>query len=69
MASDFFCSIGIPCSLYIDDRHNGQLQGSSRNGAYADLPSLEAYRLAAAKSAIFSVAYFLIDLGYFFGSL
>ena len=28
MASNFFRSIGIPCSLYIDDRHNGKLQVS-----------------------------------------
>ena len=26
MATNFFCSLGIPCLLYIDDRHNGQLQ-------------------------------------------
>ena len=67
MASNFFRFNGIPCSLYIDDRHNGQLQVSSRHGAYADLPSLEAYNMAAAKSAIFLVAYFLINLGYFLG--
>ena len=32
-----------------------------------DLPSLEAYNMAAAKSAIFLVAYFLINLDYFLG--
>ena len=67
MASNFVRSIGMPCSLYIDDCHNCQLQVSSRHGAYADLPSLEANNMAAAKSAIFLVAYFLINLGYFLG--
>lgn len=27
MASNFLRSLGAPCLLYIDDRHNGQLQG------------------------------------------
>ena len=67
LASNFFRSIGIPCSLYIDDRHNDQLQVSYSHGPYADLPSLDACNLAATKTAIFSVAYFLINLGYFLG--
>ena len=67
LVSNFFRSIGIPCSLYIDDRHNGQLQVSYSHGTYADLPSLDACNLAAAKSAMFLVAYFLINLGYFLG--
>ena len=57
----------IPCSLYIDDRHNGQLQISPKQGAYASFKSLDEHDLAAAKSAIFLVAYFLIKLGYLFG--
>ena len=47
--------------------HNGQLQVSYSHGTYTDLPSLDACNLAAAKSAIFLVAYFLINLGYFLG--
>ena len=35
MVSNFFRSVGIPCSLYIDDRHNGHLQIFPRRGAYA----------------------------------
>ena len=63
--SNFIQSIGIPCSLYID-QHNGQLQMPPNQGAYANLANLE-HNLAAAKSAIFLVAYFLIKLGYFLG--
>lgn len=67
MASNFFRSIGIPCSLYIDDRHNGQLQVSLDQGPYRLLKTVEERNLAAAKSAIFLLAYYLIDLGYFLG--
>ena len=37
VASHFFRSIKIPCSLYIDDRHTGQLMVSLAQGAYATL--------------------------------
>ena len=67
MASNFFRSIGIPCSLYIDNRHNGQLQVSLDQGPYRSLETVEERNLAAAKSAVFLVAYYLIDLGYFLG--
>lgn len=67
MVSNFFCSMGIPCLLYIDDHPNGQLQISPKQGAYASFRSLDEHNLAAAKSAIFLVAYFLIKLGYFLG--
>ena len=43
--------MGIPCSLYIDDRHNGQLQISPKQGAYASFRSLDEHNLAASKSA------------------
>ena len=67
VVSNFFRSVGIPCSLYIDDRHNGQLQIPPKQGAYASYTSLDEHNLATAKSAIFLVAYFLIKLGYFLG--
>ena len=67
MVSNLFRSMGIPCSLYIDDRHNGQLQISPKRGAFASFRNLDEHNLAAAKSAIFLVAYFLIKLGYFLG--
>ena len=34
MASNFLRSLGVPCLLYIDDRHNGQLQVSLDKGQY-----------------------------------
>ena len=64
VVSNFFRSMGIPCSLYIDDEHNGQLHIPPNQGAFLNL---DGHNLAAAKSAIFSVAYFLIKLGYFLG--
>ena len=67
MVSNLFRSVGIPCSLYIDDRHNGQLQISPRRGAYAAFVNPDEHNLAAAKSAVFLVAFFLIKLGYFLG--
>ena len=67
MVSNVFRSVGIPCSLYIDDRHNGQLQIPPNQGAYANLANLDEHNLTAAKSAILLVAYFLIKLGYFLG--
>ena len=65
MVSNFFRSVGIPCSLYIDDRHNGQLQISPRHGAYAAFVNPDEHNLAAAKSAVFLVAFFLIKLDTF----
>ena len=35
MASAFFRSIRVPCLLYIDDRHNGQLQVPLDKGEYS----------------------------------
>ena len=68
MVSNFFRSMGIPCSVYIDNRYNyGQLQISPKQGTYASFISLDEHNLAAAKSAIFLVAYFLIKLGHFLG--
>ena len=53
--------------MYIDDRHNGQLQIPLDKGVYVDVPTLDERRFAAAKSALFLVAYYLIQLGYFLG--
>ena len=65
MATSFFRSIGIPCVLYIDDRHNGQLQVPLDRGEYCELKTEEDRRFAAASSAIFLIAYYLVKLGYF----
>ena len=67
VATNFFRSLNVPCLLYIDDRHNRQLQISLDKGVYADIPTPDERRFAAAKSALFLVAYFLIQLGYFLG--
>ena len=67
VAKNFFRSLNVPCLLYIDDRHNGQLQIPLDEGVYADIPTPDERRFAAAKSALFLVAYFLIQLGYFLG--
>ena len=53
VVSNFLQSIGIPSSLYIDDRHNGQLQILPNQGAYANLANLPEHDLTAAKSAYF----------------
>lgn len=66
-ATGFFHSIGIPCLLYIDDRHNGQLQVSFEKGEYGALATADERNSAAVKSAIFLIAYYLIRLGYFLG--
>ena len=56
LATSFFRSISIPCLLYIDDRHNGQLQVSLDEIEYGSLARADERNLAAAKSAIFLVA-------------
>ena len=64
-SSNYFRTIGIPCSLYIDDRHNGQLCVQFTKGVYATLPTLDERNCAAACFAVFLIAYSLIRLGYF----
>ena len=67
LASNFFRASGIPCLLYIDDRHNDELQVALDKGEYAALNSANDGHLAAARSAIFLVAYHLVRLGYLLG--
>jgi len=67
VATNVFRSLGFPCLLYIDDRHNGQLQVDLNRGPYSQLQTMDERNLAAANSAIFLVCYFLIQLGYFLG--
>ena len=67
LATNFFRSIGIPCVLYIDDRHNGQLQVPLEQGEYGTLSTADERLFAAAKSAIFLVAFYLVRMGYFLG--
>ena len=65
MASNFLRSLGVPCILYIDDRHNGQLQVSLDKGQYDALGSMDDRNLVAAKSMVFLVAFLLVRLRYF----
>ena len=65
MASNFLRFLSIPCLLYIDDRHNGQLQVPLDKGEYGALRSTDDRNLAAAKSAIFLAAFHSVRLGYF----
>ena len=67
MATIFFRSLGVPCLLYIDDRHNGQLQVDLNRWPHSQLQTMDEQNLAAANSVIFLVCYFLIQLGYFLG--
>ena len=67
MASNFLRSLGVPCILYIDDRHNGQLQVSLDKGQYDTVDSIDERNLAASKSAVFLLAFHLARLGYFLG--
>ena len=62
VATNFFRSLNVPCLLYTDDRHNGQLKIPLDKGVHADIPTLDEHRFAAAKSALFLVAYYLIHL-------
>ena len=63
-----FRSIGVLC-LYINDRHNRQLQVPLDKGEYSLLKTHDARDNAAASSAIFLVAFHLVRLGYFLGLL
>lgn len=69
LASHYFRSLGIPCSLYIDDRHTGQLRLDPRfvPTAYQNLNSPKDVSLSLAKAAIFVVCFTLVSLGYFLG--
>ena len=67
LASHYFRSVGIPCSLYIDDRHIGQLM--LPHSSVSSLPTVAMPRsdILLAKAAIFLVCYFLSSLGYCIG--
>ena len=67
LASHYFHSLHIPCSLYIDDRHMGEIQLSPSVPGYASLSSDLDKSLVRANSAIFLVCFTPINLGYFLG--
>ena len=67
LASHYFRSVSIPCSLYIDDRHSGQLRNSLNSPTYECIVPQRRRDLASASAAIFLVCHTLIALGYFIG--
>ena len=66
-ASGFLRAKGIPCSLYIDDRLNGELLTSSGPWSQLPLNRSREYRLLAARAALFVVLSILVELGYTIG--
>lgn len=69
VASHYLRSLGIPSSLYIDDRHTGQLSlpKGTLPAVYRALPSDDVVNLALANVAIFLTCHLLTSLGYFIG--
>ena len=69
VATHYLCSLKIPSSLYIDDRHNSQIAFSHclLPSAHLTLPSQDGVNLALANAAIFITCYTLVSLGYFIG--
>ena len=65
--SSFLRDQGIPCSLYIDDRLNGELltQFSPWSVLYSD--RLEEFSFKATQASIFVVLSVLVELGYTIG--
>ena len=66
-ASSYLRSCGVPCSLYIDDRLNGEIFASTGSWFLHPSARTEKFRLQAAKTAIFIDALLLIQLGYTIG--
>ena len=66
-ASGFLRAKGIPCSLYIDVRLNGELLTPSGPWSQHPLNRSREYRLLAAKAALFVVRSILVELGYTIG--
>ena len=65
--SGYLRSLGIPCSLYIDDRLNGELLRDQGTWSCPPGQRGEAFSFQAAKAALFIVLYTLVRLGYTVG--
>ena len=63
--SAFIYHQSIPRSLYIDDRHTGELNLPILTPTYAIFTSDRARSFALASSAIFIVCLALVSLGYY----
>lgn len=66
-ASSYFRKLGIPCSLYIDDRLQGELFTSSGPWSTPLAYRTEMSRIRAARAALLVVLSVLVDLGYTIG--
>ena len=66
LVSHYFRSIGIPCSLYIDDRHSSQIR-LPRDSSLVRSLDPEKLNLISAQIASFLVCYTLVKLGYCIG--
>ena len=66
LVSHYFRSIGIPCSLYIDDRHSSQIR-LPRESSLVESLDPEKVNLVSAQVASFLVCYTLVRLGYCIG--
>ena len=64
-ASNYFRSQSIPCFLYIDDRHAGELKLPILTLSYALFTSDRARSFALPSSASFIVCLTLVSLGYY----
>ncbi|KAK3751012.1 hypothetical protein QZH41_020176, partial [Actinostola sp. cb2023] len=67
VATHFFRSIGIPSSLYIDDRHIGELQLDTPGTIPLSATPRDRTKLTNAQDAVYVVAYTLSHLGYTLG--
>ena len=65
--SSFLHDQGIPCSLYIDDRLNGELLTQSGPWSVLYSDRLEEFRFKAAQASIFVILSVLVELGYTIG--
>ena len=62
-----FRSLGIACSLYIDDRLNGELFASKGCCARPLSQRTPEYSFQSAEAALYIVCLVLVNLGYFLG--
>ena len=63
--TNFFRSLGIACSLYIDDRLNGELFASEGFSSRPLLQRTSEYSFQSAEAALYIVYSVLVNLGYF----
>ena len=65
--SNYVRNLGIPCLIYIDDRHVGEIITSSGHWSKPFLHRTTEFSFSAASAAIYVVCYILVALGYFLG--